>query len=345
MLQTDAPPPDVSLLEQEIADRVGGRVAFLGSKRIAEAVFANPLLANVVLLGAAYQLGGLPVSLDDVDRGMKQQGGAAADNREAFDWGRWAVHDRSAVEARLEAADRGADGMAHSIFDPSPVAVANAARLVGGRAVPAELGELLTRRAAQAIDYQDAARAGRYLGLVEKVAARDDAAHDWALTRAVAEAWFKLLTYKDEYEVARLHLAADYDHIAHGLGIEGDYSVTFHLHPPALRRLGLKKKLPMGKPYEIAFHALRRMKRLRGTPLDAFGWDRDRRMERALIGEYERLVEDCAGLRYDTQVAIAESAMAIKGYGPIKEAAVERWRGRVSQLRRESPAAGASTAT
>ena len=98
----------------------------------------------------------------------------------------------------------------------------------------------------------------------------------------------------------------------------------------------MKRKLPMGKPYELGFRALRRMKRLRGTPFDVFGWDPDRRTERALVEEYERLVVDVVGptstLPYDTLVELAESPMAIKGYADIKERAVATWRARVAAL-------------
>ncbi|MGH3247694.1 MAG: DUF6537 domain-containing protein, partial [Trebonia sp.] len=210
--------------------------------------------------------------------------------------------------------------------------------------VPAELRELLTRRAAQAIDYQDTRLAGRFLDLVQRAAARDDAARGWALSRAVAESWFKLLTYKDEYEVARLHLAADYGEVARDLGITGGYSVTYHLHPPILRRLGMKKKLPLGPSYALAFRVLRPMKRLRGTPFDVFGWAHDRRTERAVIAEYEQLMDEAiAGtLPYETLVPLAESAQSVKGYGPIKEAAVDTWRARVAELRAH-PAAAAAT--
>jgi indolepyruvate ferredoxin oxidoreductase len=99
-------------------------------------------------------------------------------------------------------------------------------------------------RAAQVAEYQDTRRAERFHDLVERVAAHDDVGHDWELTRTVARSWFRLLTYKDEYEVARLHLKADYGQAARDLGIEGPYTVTYHLHPPVLRRLGLKRKLP-----------------------------------------------------------------------------------------------------
>jgi indolepyruvate ferredoxin oxidoreductase len=197
------------------------------------------------------------------------------------------------------------------------------------------------------IDYQDAAYADRFLDLVARSVVRDEMNKGWALTRAVAESWFKLLTYKDEYEVARLHLRADYGKRAAELGIEGSYSLQYHLHPPILRQIGLRKKLPLGKPYGAAFHALRRMKRLRGTSLDPFGWHRDRRMERALIVEYQGLIEQIldpdSGTDYEIQVRMAESAMSIRGYGPIKEAAVEHWRDRVVELRRECGLRVAST--
>ncbi len=345
MLQRDLPPPDLPTLQRAIVDRIGASsVTFVDSNRIAELVFANNLLANVVLLGTAFQRGGLPLSLATMEGAINRQGRAAADNREAFAWGRWVAHDAAAVESALSAAERGPDGQPRNVFGPSSEAQQAATRLVRARKLPEELSDLLVRRSAQVVDYHDARRADRFLNLVEEAARRDDAAHGWALTRAVAESWFKLLTYKDEYEVARLHLLVDYQEVAQHLGIEGPYTVKYHLHPPVLRRMGLKKKLPMGKTYEVAFHALRAMKRLRGTPLDVFGWDRDRRMERTLIGEYEQLIEECLHtvrtLPYEDLVQCAESAISIKGYGPIKERAVAAWRERVGELRR-SPAATA----
>ena len=329
MLQSDLAPPDEATLEKEITEYLGReRVVFLDAKRVAETVFADHLLANVVLLGAAFQLGGLPIPLEEIEKAMR--GGRAAEaNLEAFTWGRWAAHDPAAVEAALDAA-----GKEVSLFDPSPAALAKAGPLVDARALPEDLRGLLVRRAAQAVDYQNEARAVRFLGLVERAAAHDGAEHGWALTRAVAESWFKLLTYKDEYEVARLHLKADHDKMARDLGIEGRYSVTFHLHPPTLRRLGMKSKLPMGRPYELSFRVLSRMKRLRGTPFDLFGADPDRRLERALIVEYERLIDGglASGLPYGTLTDLASSATAIKGYAGIKEEAVVAWRERVAEL-------------
>jgi indolepyruvate ferredoxin oxidoreductase len=326
MLQAGIEAPQAGDLEARIRERLAS-VAFVDSQRIAEHALGNHLLANVVLLGAAFQLGGLPLTLADLDGAIERQGKAAAANRAAFEWGRWAAHDPAAVAAVL-----GGSGE-RSIWDPADAAMVAARPLVERRDLPHELHDLLVRRTAQAIEYQGRKRAERFLGLVAEVARRDTAEQGWLLTRTVADVWFKLLTYKDEYDVARLHLKLDMDEVAREYGIDGRYKVTYHLHPPLLRRMGLEKKLPMGKPYEVAFHALRRMKGLRGTPLDVFGYDPDRRMERALIDEYERLVQEMAGEPYDQQVRIADSGHTIKGYGPIKERNVERWRAELAALR------------
>jgi indolepyruvate ferredoxin oxidoreductase len=338
MLQTSSELPDVGLLEAQIEEVVGrGQVFFVDSTKIAELLLSNAMLANVVLLGAAYQLGGLPVSLEDVDEAMERQGRLAAENRAAFAWGRWAVHDPAVVEARLAEGAIEVDGDQGRPLDPSVSATDSAAAMVSAKTLPHELEVLLTRRAAQVIDYQSIAVAERFLELVAQVATADESDQGWALTRAVTESWFKLLTYKDEYEVARLHLKVDYDHVAAELGIEGPYSVTYHLHPPTLRRLGRRTKLPLGTPYRLSFHVLRRMRRLRGTPFDVFGWDPERRLERALIEEYRQLVEEMldrgSSLPYDQKVQLAASALAVKGYGPIKVAAIEAWRVSAAELR------------
>ncbi len=336
MLQTDAATPDLAALRAAIVERVGdGSVAFVDSKRIAETVFGNHLLANVVLLGAAFQLGGLPLSLADIDHAIDRQGRSADDNRASFEWGRWAIHDADAVERALTDAENGPGDEPRRPFDPTPAATTAATSLVDARRLPDPLRDLLIRRTAQAIDYQSPAHGRRFLELVELVAGTEDAARGWILTRAVAESWFKVLTYKDEYEVARLHRQADYDAVARDLGIEGDYTIRYHLHPPILRRMGMKRKLPMGKPYAAGFRVLARMKRLRGTAFDPFGYDPDRKTERAVIVEYERLVRDTVadpGLDYATRVRIADSVSSIKGYAEIKERAVDAWRTEVRRL-------------
>ena len=336
MLQTGEATPDLAALRGAIVEQVGsGHAAFVDSKRIAETVFGNHLLANVVLLGAACQAGGLPFSLSDVDHAISRQGRSATANKAAFEWGRWAAHDAAAVERRLAEVEHGPGTEQRRPFDPTPRALERSRSLVARRDVPDSLRDLLVRRAAQAIDYQSVAHAGRFLDLVETIGGTDDAAHGWTLTRTVAESWFKVLTYKDEYEVARLHRAADYEAVARDLGIEGDYTVKYHLHPPFLRRMGMKRKLPMGKPYDVGFGVLERMKRLRGTPFDLFGRDPDRRTERAVIVEFEQLVTTIVTdgrLDYDTRVRLAGSVGSIKGYSEIKERAVDEWRAEVRRL-------------
>ncbi|WP_019925650.1 indolepyruvate ferredoxin oxidoreductase family protein [Nocardia sp. BMG111209] len=341
MSQAGAAAPDLASLEAAITATVGAdRSVLLDTGDLAARVFADNLLANVILLGAAFQSGALPLSAADLDAALRRQGRSAESNRAAFEWGRWAVHDPAAVAATL--AEHAAAQGVRDLNDPTDAAVAAATELVGGRTLPTELRALLIRRAAQVTDHQNTRRAQRYLDLVERTAATDDADHDWELTRGVAESYHRVLTYKDEYEVARLHLNADYDRIASDLGIDGAYSVTYHLHPPILRLFGMESKLPMGKPYAWAFRGLRHLKSLRGTPFDFFGLHPDRRVERALIGEYEQLVTEAvlgdASADYPHRVELATSILEVKGYAGIKDRAVERWRERVARLRQPADA-------
>ncbi len=167
MLQTDSSGPDLFSLEEAIIDRTGSeRAVFVDSKRIAEGFFSNHLLANVVLVGAAFQRGGLPFSAEAVREAIGDQGSGARDNWAAFQWGRWAVHDPGAVEAALEAAERGAATTTAGLFEPSAGAARQARALVARRELAAELVATLERRAAQVIDYQDVALAETFLGLV-----------------------------------------------------------------------------------------------------------------------------------------------------------------------------------
>lgn len=334
MQQTGQLAPDVAALQQVIRERVGEqRIAFVDAQEIAAKVFAQHVLSNVVLLGAAFQLGALPLSFADIEAGLERRG-ASKENREAFLWGRWAVHDPPAVQAALASSS---SVSMRNAFEPSARAITSAKRLLVAnlRKLPRELAPHLQRRVAQVIDYQDASLAATYLDLVVRAAERDRAARNWALTWAVTESWFRLLTYKDEYEVARLHTSTRYELIAKDLGIEGPYEVKYHLHPPFLRRLGMKRKLALGWVYVIAFFVLSRLKFLRGSLFDVFGWDRDRKLERAVISEYREQVGrslDSDAITYDRKVELAESALSIKGYGPVKEQSIAAWRKRIDEL-------------
>jgi indolepyruvate ferredoxin oxidoreductase len=333
MQQAGQRPPDLAALQQAVTEQLGeDRVRFVESTRIAEQLFGESVLANVVLLGAAFQLGGFPFELAHVTSALSGRGSSA--NRDAFEWGRWAVHDPAAVAAAVAAV--GGEHPTLSAYEPTAHACGEATELLARQAVPAELSAHLLRRVAQVVDYQNGALALRFLQLVLLAAVRDTAGRSWQLTRAVLESWFKLLTYKDEYEVARLHAAVSYDQVAKRLGIEGAYELEYHLHPPILQRFGLRKKLPLGRVYDLLFAVLRRMKWLRGTIFDIFRWDPDRKLERQLIEEYEALAKSLLEddtLPYTTKVELAASALDIRGYSKVKQHNAQLWRKRITELR------------
>ncbi len=337
MLQ-GTPGVDHGRLSGAVRDAIGDdRAVLADTTALADRLFGSHLPANVVLLGIASQLGALPVTPDAVEHAIETQGPAAATNIAAFRWGRWLVADRAAVEAAL-GRPVGADPVGNggppgqsSLWDPTPRARTVALALVDARSLPDELHPLLVRRAGQVLDYQGRKLAVRWLDLVARAAAVDDTEHGWALTRAVAEGWFKVLTYKDEYEVARLHMRLDLDDAARAAGIEGGYQVQYRLHPPTLRRLGRSRKiaLPSGVA-RPAFRALAAMRRLRGTPLDVFGLDRHRREERQLATDYGELVagalDALTPTSYDDTVALAGSIQSVRGYEDIKSEAIAHWR-------------------
>jgi indolepyruvate ferredoxin oxidoreductase len=190
------------------------------------------------------------------------------------------------------------------------------------------------------IAYQDRAYARRYVAVVRDVLAaeRTQAPGHTEIAEAVARQLFYLMAYKDEYEVARLHLdAAEQAKLGTEFGAQA--KVHYHLHPPFLRALGMQRKLKLGTWFEPAFRALRAGHRLRGTPLDPFGYAHVRRVERELIGEYERLVREAlARLTPATHAVVAELAElpdVIRGYEDIKLRNVERFRARAATLREQ----------
>jgi len=332
---------DRSRLSEAVVDAVGGERALLvDSTGLAERVFGSHLPANVVLLGAAYQRGALPLPLEAIERAVTEEGPAAEMNLEAFAWGRWLAADPEVVQGALDGGGTGSGGRGQSaLWDPSERSVARAAALVGRAAVPPAQRGLLERRAAQLADYQGAGLVRRWLDLVVQAARVDEAAHGFALTEAVADGWFKLLTYKDEYEVARLHLRLDLDQVAADLGFVDGYRVRYHLHPPTLRRLGLDHKIAIGGWGRVLFRGLAALRRIRGTPVDVFRYARHRREERQLAEEYAALMTTAIAQladRPETYAAVADlarSVMTVQGYEDIKSAAIERWRADVAGRR------------
>ncbi|MGH9045783.1 MAG: indolepyruvate ferredoxin oxidoreductase family protein, partial [Acidimicrobiales bacterium] len=272
------------------------------------------LASNMVLLGAAYQHGCLPVPAAAIEAAVRLNGVSAEDNVRAFRWGRAAAADPDAV---------------HRSLTPRP---ASADR-------PSNLAELVESRCTDLVAYQGSRYAQAYRSAVEEVVTiereRLGAGDDAPVATAFAGGLFKLMAYKDEYEVARLHLdPAERAKLADEFG-EGA-KVRVLLHPPVLRALGLRRKIKLGRTAKPALAALRAMRGLRGTAFDPFGHTRVRRLERTLPEEYKKVVIDALG-RLDpetlgTVVQVAELPDLIRGYESIKEASVARYRARATEL-------------
>lgn len=268
---------------------------YLDSAAIARGLFGSTTTANVLTLGAAVQAGAVPIRPESIERAIELNGVAVDKNIAAFRFGRqWAV-------------------------DPERV------QRAAGIEVPRTetLDELIVRLAADLTDYQNARYARRFRAKVDAVRAAEAAVDPASseLTAAVARNLHKLMAYKDEYEVARLALLDESRRRYEEVGGPGT-KVTYHLHPPMLRSLGLDRKIKFRRTGEPSFKALRAMKRLRGTKLDPFGYHEVRVLEREMIPEYERAVDELlAGLtkpKLAEAVAIAELPDQVRGYEHIK---------------------------
>jgi indolepyruvate ferredoxin oxidoreductase len=291
-----------------------GNVELVEASRLATALLGDAIGANLFLVGYAWQQGLLPLSEAAILRAIEINGVAVDFNKRAFLWGRRAAFDGDAV--------RRIAGLAE-------------------RRRPLSLEETIADRIAFLTDYQDAAWAERYRRTVERVreAERRVAPGSEALTLAVAKNLFKLMAYKDEYEVARL-MSGDAFRAQLAREFERWGRLEFHLAPPLLAERdpvsGHLRKRRYGPWAMTAFRWLAKARRLRGTVLDPFGWTAERRTERALIGAYEALLDEVLeGLsaeRLPLAVELASLPEGIRGFGHVKEANLARVRERWSRL-------------
>ncbi len=308
---------DAEALIERLKRALGDRALILDAQRLAEALLGDSIAANMFMLGAAWQKGLVPIRRAAIDRAIELNGVAIEANRQAFEWGRRAAHDPANVES-LVAGD-----------EPQVEAAPS-------------LDALIERRAAHLADYRDAAYAARYRALVERVRrAEKSAGHGEALTGAVARAYHKLLAAKDEWEVARLFAAAEFQH-ALAREFEGDYRLRFHLGAwPFARRdpvTGVMSKGEAGPWAMTAFQIMARLRFLRGTWLDPFRNSDERKLERRLVGEFEADVEELLArlspANHALAVRMAGLYEAIRGYGRVKEAsAAEAAKARANALR------------
>ena len=276
--------------------RVGAEaVRMVEANGLAEEMLGDSIYSNVMLMGAAWQAGMIPLSREAILKAIELNGAGVEGNKAAFEIGRWAVAEPASLEKYL--------------------------------APPAEVIATLPRKIAlreeSLTGYQNARYARRYRALVDRAVAAEKAVGGEGFAEAVAEGYYKLMAYKDEYEVARLHV----DHLEGELGQAFDNigKIHFHMAPPILGRKdseGRPVKQKFGPWMFRVLKVLNRMKGLRGTPLDPFGYAAERRAERQAIRDYERLVDELIrGLtpeKLGLAAEIARLPLKVRGFGHIK---------------------------
>ncbi|MCQ0971852.1 indolepyruvate ferredoxin oxidoreductase family protein [Paracoccus sp. TK19116] len=294
-------------LKMSLQARLGDHVAFFDANELALKLLGDSIYSNMLVLGAAWQQGLLPLSESAIAEAIRLNGAKVEENQRAFAIGRWAVAEPEAARRMLAPVETAEDTV-----DPVEY---RAERLVG---------------------YQDERLARRFRNLVARAPAE--------LRESVARGYYKLLAYKDEYEVARLHLATA-DQVA--ARWDGDTKLSFHLAPPLLPGRdaeGRPKKREFGPWMLNVFRVLARGKRLRGTRLDPFGYLPERRRERAMIAEYEadmaEILPSVTSATMPQALELAELPLTVLGYGPVKDAAADKAAVRRAELLAEFRAGG-----
>lgn len=299
---------DSAALIARFRDLLGKRALLLEGNRLARALLGDPIAANMFTLGAAWQLGQIPLALHSIERAIELNGVAIAMNKSAFIWGRRAAVNLTRVEEIAKAR--------------SPAAIV--------QFLPRSqqsVEQLIEHRAAHLIDYGARALQSRYLDLIQRVrSAEASVSAATRLTATVAHSYHRLLAVKDEWEVARLHSHPDF-RAALAATFEGKIRIKFHLGSgPFARRnkaTGATEKTKIGGWMIVIFRLVALARRLRGTWLDPFRWSPERKLERACLLEYEsdigRILADLTPGNLDLAVRIAQVPDTIRGYGHIKE--------------------------
>ncbi len=293
-------------LKRAISNAAGAEgTHFIDANRIASALFGSTLASNVFLVGYAYQLGAIPLSGDAIEQAIALNGEAVNVNLAAFRYGRRAAIDPAGVEALAK-----------------PVQVDDNQRL------SQSFDETVERRVEFLTAYQSSGYAARYHALVEKVKAAEAAKAPGAcgFAEAVARYLFKLMAYKDEYEVARLYTDGNFLKQVASTFDGKDLRFEFHLAPPLLAKpdstTGVPRKMSFGPWMMSAFGVLAKLRFLRGTPLDVFGYSQERRTERKLIADYEAMLREVmdklTSTNHPLAVALAAIPEKIRGYGHVK---------------------------
>lgn len=317
--------PDVESLSREIASRSReGAFRSVDAIGVTEELLGDATTSNMFLVGVAYQIGAIPISDRAIERAIELNGAATEANLWSFRWGRlWAID-----EDRVRRASTSAPEALPSAPEWLQAEIASAGLGEG------ELGRVVSIRAGDLVKYQNPAYARAYLNTLAKAARTQDT----EFAETVARNLYKLMAYKDEYEVARLHLEPEVRSKVEA-SIGTDVVVKWNLHPPILRSMGLRRKLTLGPWCRPVLQVLRAGRRLRSTPLDPFGYTNMRRMERLLIAEYRELIERVSAnwISQNAPIAIglADLPDGIRGYEEVKLRNVERYRAELGKLRSE----------
>ena len=287
--------------ESAVKSAVGNElVGAFDAEQVAVQMIGDSIYTNPLMLGYAWQKGRVPLSHASLMRAIELNGVQVENNKSAFEWGRRCAHNLIAVQTFFKAAQ-----VIEFVKKPSLTDMLN------------KRGEFLTA-------YQNAAYAQTYQAFVEKVRAVEAPLGKTTLTEAVTRYLFKLMAYKDEYEVARLHTDAGFLKKVNAM-FEGDFKLNYNLAPPLVSSKNSKgelQKQQFGPWMLTVFKVLSRLKGVRGTALDVFGRTEERKMERALIDEYRQSIEEVlkklALGNHATAVEIARIPELIKGYGHVK---------------------------
>jgi len=294
-------------------------VEFLDATQLATGLPGDSIASNLFMLGYAYQRGLMPISAAAIEQAITLNAVAVKFNLDAFCWGRRAAVDRALVETHATAA----------------------AAIPESHQLSETLDQIIGRRIAFLTDYQNAAYAARYASWVGRVREVETACVPGQneLTQSVARSLFKLMAYKDEYEVARLYVESDFlKRVADQF--EGAYELNFHLAPPLLGdrdpETGHPRKRSFGPRMLWVFRILARLRGLRGTRFDIFGRSQERRIERQLIGEYQTVIEEILArlspANYAAAVELAALPLEIRGFGHVKQASLARMNARQETL-------------
>jgi len=296
------------------------KVDFINATLIAKSLVGNSIAGNFFLLGFAYQKGLIPVSADSIEQAITLNNVAIEMNISAFQLGRCAVVDYALLEKQLLSSDQ------------------DNSKLTG-------LNEIIQWRVEFLRNYQDTEYAQGYLDFVEKIRLLETQklnpsdSGGLRFTKAVAQNYFKLLAYKDEYEVARMYSDGDFIKALRSQ-FSGDFKLKFHLAPPLISKKDELTKLPIKGVYGQwilrVFPLLAKLKFLRGTAFDVFGYSRERRLERQLVIDYKSAIEQIAIYldqhNFDTALKIAQLPEQVRGYGHVKAKSINRFKEQLQAL-------------